>query len=241
MYLHDLALALIAFGSEALGTVSGFGSSTFFVPLSLLIESFYVVLALTGLLHLFGNLFRLIIFRSPFEWHLFVPLAVSSLIMTGVGALLTDYFSVLWMRKALGIVLVLVSVAHLFRISRFKSLPRWVAYCLTGLSGFATGFVGTGGAIRGIALTALQVSKTSFVRMSAGIDLGGDFVRTVIYLRQGFMDWNQWFYIPLLGLAAYLGSKVGQVLLNRINQGQFEKIVGIFMLLSGILMYFENE
>lgn len=59
---HDFLLTFLAFISEAIGTLSGFGSSTFFVPLAILVESFTFVLALTAILHCFGNLSKILLF-----------------------------------------------------------------------------------------------------------------------------------------------------------------------------------
>ena len=46
---------LIAFLSEIVGTIAGFGSSVFFVPLAGFLFGFHEVLALTSILHVFSN------------------------------------------------------------------------------------------------------------------------------------------------------------------------------------------
>jgi uncharacterized membrane protein YfcA len=238
MHFHDIALALVAFGSEILGTLSGFGSSTFFVPTALLLESFKFVLALTAILHCFGNLFRVLIFREKFEKKIFFLLVIPSIAFTGIGALLTAHFSGTWLVRVLGAVLIFFSIITLFK--KIKIQSKSGAVVLSAISGFSTGFVGTGGAIRGVALAALQLPKNSFVFVSSAIDIGGDFLRAFIYIRNGFMDWNQWFYIPFLLVAAFAGAHVGKLLLGKINQTQFEKIVAIFILVSGIMMMFQG-
>jgi len=55
-----LALALLA---EILGTLGGFGSSVFFVPIANLFFDFESVLDITALFHLSGNLSKLGLFR----------------------------------------------------------------------------------------------------------------------------------------------------------------------------------
>ncbi len=117
-----------------------------------------------------------------------------------------------------------------------KQWPKWVAILLSALSGFSTGFVGTGGALRGMSLAALQLPKNAFVVLSSAIDIGGDALRAVIYLDHGYMDWNQWFYIPLLAMGSFVGARLGKFLLNRMNQLQFEKVVAVFIFLSGAAM-----
>lgn len=240
MQLHDLALISIAFISEVLGTLSGFGSSTFFVPIALLVESFKFVLAITAILHCFGNTFKILLFRKDFQWRPFFLLALPAVFFTGVGALLTVAFPTEIMVRGLGIVLMLYAIIALFAKSRIQYLPNWVGILLAAVSGFATGFVGTGGAIRGLALSAMQLPKNSFVAVSSAIDIGGDLVRTIIYLGNGYMDWSQWFYLPLLALAAWAGANLGKKMLSRINQAQFEKIVAVFIFLSGLMMTVQN-
>lgn len=240
MHLHDFGLSLIAFISEFLGTISGFGSSTFFVPAALLIESFQLVLALTAILHCFGNLFRMFLFREHFNWKSIILLAVPALIFTGVGAALTTLVPSDWIFRTLGGILILLSVIFYIGKSKIPILPKWAAVLISAFSGFSTGLVGTGGAIRGVALAALQIPKNTFVITSATIDVFGDLLRAGIYIKNGFMDWDQWFYIPLLGFAAFVGSRIGKRLLDRINQAQFDKIVSIFVFLSGLMMLFKS-
>lgn len=238
MHIHDYLLTVLAFFSEILGTLTGFGSSTFFVPIAQLFEPFRLVLALTAILHCLGNFVRIILFRNFFHWKFFIQLAFPFVILTLIGALLIPYFSAHWMRRSLGLTLIFLSISF-FIIKRFRfKLPSWLATVLSGLSGFSTGLVGTGGAIRGLALTTLDIEKNSFISLSASIDMGGDLLRAFVYLKNGFMDFSQWYYIPLLGIAAYLGSKVGKFLLNNINQNQFDKLISILILFSGIAMLF---
>lgn len=236
MNLHDLALVFCAFVSEILGTLSGFGSSTFFVPIALQIESFKLVLALTAILHCFGNFFKIFLFRKDFLWAHFYQMAIPSVVMTGIGALMTVTFSTDLMTKILGAFLILFSIYSLF-FKKKALLPKWLAIFFSALSGFLTGFIGTGGALRGLALSALQLPKNSFVALSSSIDIGGDFLRAFIYLKNGFMDWSQWFYLPLLAIAAFAGAHLGKRILSRINQIQFERIVSVFILFSGIAMF----
>ena len=238
MHLHDLLISIAALISEILGTLSGFGSSTFFVPIASYLEKFQFVLALTAILHCFGNTSKIFLFREHFEWKYFFRLAVPSVVLSGVGALLTNYLPGEILKTGLGVVLILLSSIFLLGKFRFKRLPDWAAIVLSGISGFATGLVGTGGAIRGIALGALNLERGSFVVLSAAIDFGGDFLRMIIYLKSGFMDWSQWFYVPILGILAFIGARIGKQLLGLIPKGKFEKMVAVFVLLGGIAMLF---
>ena len=50
-----------AFLSEVIGTIAGFGSSVFFVPLAGLFFDFHTVLALTSILYVFSNAAKLVL------------------------------------------------------------------------------------------------------------------------------------------------------------------------------------
>lgn len=151
MELHDFLLGLVAFCSEFLGTLSGFGSSTFFVPTAILFEKFHLVLTLTAILHCFGNISKLFLFGRNFQLKTFLRLALPSILFTIVGALLVNYLPVRLFEVGLGIVLICVSGLFLINGFEIKKMPPWFAIVLSAISGFSTGLVGTGGAIRGIA------------------------------------------------------------------------------------------
>jgi uncharacterized membrane protein YfcA len=234
--LHDILLGLVAFASELLGTISGFGSSTFFVPTALFFKSFKFVLVLTALLHCFGNFSKIALFRKPLNWKLFFELALPSVLMTVLGAWLSNKVPVELIKKLLGISLIIFPILNWIGLRRKKKISLFLGIILMALSGFLTGLVGTGGAVRGIALSALKIEKNNFVLLSAAIDMGGDLLRAIIYLAQGYMDWTQWFFLPILGTGAFLGSYVGRHILKRLKQSQFEVTVGIFIFISGILL-----
>ena len=239
MNWHDFLLSMAALASEFLGTISGFGSSTFFVPFGILIEKFRFVMILTAFLHVFGNFSKLFLFRKSFNLKLFLKFALPSAILSGMGALFSDYISFDKLKVALGIFIMFLAVIFLFKQKIISTLTARYAVLTVGLSGFLTGLLGTGGALRGIALSSMQLEKNGFVALSAGIDLGGDLLRAAIYLYNGYFDWSHWFYIPLLIIAGYFGSFFGKLLLNKINQKQFERIVIAFIFLSGLMLIVE--
>lgn len=235
MSWHDLLFAFSGFVSEILGTLSGFGSSTFFVPIAQMLESFHLVLVLTSFLHSFGNISRIFYFRRYFKKELFFKFAIPFIIFSGLGALLTSFVPVVVLTRVLGFALILISL--LFFVKKSKTPNKYVQRFnipLMALSGFSTGLIGTGGAIRGVALASLHIEKNLFIALSSSVDLGGDLLRLSIYLWQGFMDWSQWYYIPLLAVAAWAGAKVGSRLIARVPQELFLKIVTVFVFISGV-------
>ena len=228
---HDLLFAGLAFAAEVIGTLSGFGSSTFFVPAAIYLEPITLVLVLTAILHVFGNLSKIYLFRQKLSPFLIASLAVPFFLTSALGAHLTTSVSPQGLKFVLGLALIFLAS---LRLLHWTHWPPSIAYGMNALSGLMTGLVGTGGALRGMALATLQIDKHTFVFLSAVIDLGGDLLRVFMYLRAGYMDWAQWVYLPLLLTAALAGSWVGSILLRRVPQQHFEKIVTIFVFVSGL-------
>lgn len=240
MAIHDILILLLSLVSEFLGTIGGFGSSTFFVPLASAIEDLKIVLAITAILHVFGNLNKIILFRKHLDKKLFFAFAIPALILTIVGAYLTDKVELHGAELLLGIFLMVFSALMFFRprLKLPKNTPTiiWTA----SISGFLTGFIGTGGAVRGLGLTAFQLSKESFVMTSSSIDILGDASRAIIYLQKGFLPADHFYYVPTLFITAWIGTWTGKKVLSKIPQESFKKLVLSLIFLIGVFTVINN-
>jgi uncharacterized protein len=225
MQQHEILFLITALFSEIVGTVGGFGSSTFFVPLALLFEKFEVVLVLTSFLHVAGNLTKMFLFRKSFDFKLIASIALPSIIMTVIGALLVSSIDTKLLTKALGFILIFLLVMKFYYEKRISKKNTVLLKVLSGASGFLTGLFGTGGALRALALSAMALPKSVFVITSASIDLLGDVGRLIIYLRNFSLEKEHWFYIPALMVVAWVGSSIGQRILEHVSEKKFQYIV----------------
>lgn len=236
MAFHDFLLIFAGLVSEILGTVSGFGSSTYFVPVALFFEKFTFVVTITAFLHTFSNTFKIWMFRDHFNPRLFVRMAIPSILFCGAGALLIPRTNLELIKLLLGFFLMGFTILSWIRARKKSVLSDKKILILSSLSGFLTGLLGTGGALRGMALSALHLPKESFVFLSSGIDIGGDVLRLGLYLSRGYMEWDQWYYFPCLLIAASIGTFIGKKILGRIPQHTFEVIVYVLTFTSGLLL-----
>jgi len=227
---------LLALLSEIVGTVGGFGSSVFFVPLAGFFFDFKTVLGLTGLLHVFSNIAKLVLFRQHIEWALIWKIGIPSVLLVIAGAWLSNHIQFTYAELLLGIFC--ISFALLFWWKPDLRLQPTNTNAITGggIAGFLAGFIGTGGAIRAVTLTSFGLEKNIFIATSAAIDFGVDVSRSVVYLNQGYVQGNFWWYLPGLIIIAFIGSYIGKRLLNSVSQELFRKIVLIFIFLTGIIM-----
>jgi uncharacterized membrane protein YfcA len=230
-YLVFLLLALIC---EVIGTVGGFGSSAVFVPLAEIFYDFTLVLALTSLFHLFSNAAKLILFRKTIDVKILLIFGLPSLIFTIAGALLTRWISAQVANIALGVFLVALSLLLLILHNFTFSATKRNSILGGSLAGFFAGLLGTGGAIRGIALSMYNLEKNLFVGTSAAIDMIVDSSRFVMYVINGFYRPHMLYYIPVMVLASFAGSYIGKLILAKVSQQFFHYFVLILILLIGI-------
>src|SRR5580765_3731175 len=172
---ETLLFFFLAFLSEIAGTVGGFGSSIFFVPLAQFFFDFKMVLGITAMLHVFSNAAKLVFFREHFSWRLVLIIGVPSVLLVIAGAYLSDQINIKYAELILASFCILFSLFFLWKPD-FKIPPTKVNGATGGaIAGFIAGLVGTGGAIRAICLSAFALEKNVFVATSAAIDFGVDF------------------------------------------------------------------
>jgi len=226
-----LLLALLA---EIVGTIGGFGSSVFFVPFTNLFFDFHTVLGITAIFHLSSNISKIYLFRKVLDKKLLLYIGVPSIIFVIIGGILSNYFDTKILEISLGVFLILLSL--LFLIKDKLVIPPKMKQSIIGgsLSGFTAGFLGTGGAIRGITMAAFNLEKNVFVATSATIDFGIDLTRSFVYFFNGYITKEILIYIPFLFIIGFVGTWIGQKILNKIPQDKFKKLSLVLILLIGI-------
>lgn len=227
---------LLAFLSELVGTIGGFGSSVFFVPLAGFFFDFQTVLAITAILHVFSNIAKLILFHKGISWRLLLLIGLPSVIFVVIGAYLSTRLFSNYTEFILGVFLLIFGC--LFYIRPELTIEPTHVNAISGGAGagFLAGLIGTGGAIRGLSLAAFNLEKNAFIATSAAIDFGVDLSRSIIYLKSDYLKPQYYSYIPALFFIAFLGSYVGKQLLNKVSQENFRKIVLAFIILIGAIM-----
>ena len=224
----------IAFVSEVVGTVAGFGSSVFFVPLAGMLFGFHEVLALTSILHVFSNAAKLVFFRQHVQWRLLLLLGIPSIGLVILGASLSARLEFKFTELILGAFLIVFSLFFLFKPAVRLSPNAFTAIAGGGIAGFLAGLIGTGGAIRGLVLAAFDLEKGVFVATSAAIDSGVDFSRMIVYLHSNYLTRGSYWYVPGLLAVAFAGSFVGKVAVDKLEQESFRKIVLALIFLIGL-------
>ncbi len=226
---------ILAILAEILGTVGGFGSSVFFVPMASYFLDFQSVLGITALFHLSSNLTKIGFFRKGLDRKLILNLGIPAVAFVILGAFLSRFADPKFLGVALGVFLVLFSVVFLAQKTLVVRASRRNALTGGALSGLLAGLLGTGGAIRGATMAAFRLPKDRFIATSAVIDLGIDLSRSVVYGYNGYIHGHDLYLIPILVGVSVVGTFLGKKILDHIRQEQFQQLVLYLLLFIGLV------
>lgn len=227
-----LILVVIASG---VGTLTGFGTSTVMVPVMLLFYPLPETLLFVGIIHWFGNLWKILLFRRGFQWKLILSFGIPGIALTYLGAMLVFSVPGALLSRILGVFLILY-VVYLFFQESFR-IPQtlWTGALGGALSGFFAGLFGIGGAVRGMFLTAFDLPKAVYIATAGAIALFIDTTRLATYTWEGtrleaLLLWGLLLFVP----ASFAGAKIAQQIVEKIPQEHFRKVIAAFLLLVGL-------
>lgn len=227
-----ILLALIA---EIAGTIGGFGSSVFFVPIGNFYFDFQSVLGLTALFHLSSNLSKIFLFKKGLNKRLLLTIGLPSVAFVILGGFLSNRINSTYLELSLGIFLIGFSLLFLIRSTLSFAPNNKNAFIGGSFSGFSAGLLGTGGAIRGLTMASFNLEKSVFIATSAFIDFMIDFSRTFVYYNNGYIHKHDLKYVPYLFLIGIIGSFIGKKILVYIPQNKFRRLSLFLILLIGFV------
>lgn len=221
--------------AEIIGTIGGFGSSVFFVPIANIYFDFQTVLGITALFHVASNISKIAMFKKGIDKKLIKNIGIPAVLFVIIGGITAKYLSGYLLEIFLGLFLISLSLIFLIKTDLIIKPHKKEAILGGTLSGFFAGILGTGGAIRGLTMAAFNLEKSVFIATSAVIDFCVDISRTVVYLINGFITVEILIYIPFLILISIVGTYLGKLILNTISQANFKKMSLILILFIGIV------
>lgn len=226
---------LFALFAEIIGTIGGFGSSVFFVPLGNFYFDFQSVLGLTAIFHLSSNLSKIFLFKNGLDKRLLLTIGIPSVIFVVLGGFLSKMLNTTFLEIVLGLFLVGFSLLFLIK-SKLTITPNDKNAIIGGsFSGFSAGLLGTGGAIRGLTMASFNLEKSAFIATSAFIDFMIDFSRTFVYYNNGYIHNHDLKYVPFLLAIGVIGSFIGKKIVAYIPQSKFRRLSLSFILAIGLI------
>lgn len=231
-----LLLIPITFIASVVGTLTGFGTSTLMVPVLSFFFPLPIVLLFVGIIHWFGDIWKMLLFREGIRWRLIFLFGIPAIVGSYAGASFVLDISEDLLLRMLGGLLIFYAGFILFIHQRFR-IPEHSSTALLGgmLSGFSMGMFGFGGEIRSLCLSAFRLPKAVYISTIGAIAFVTDLTRIAIYYLNG-VQLSESLLISLFVLIpiSFIGAKFAQRIITRISEHQFRTVVMIALFFIGV-------
>jgi uncharacterized membrane protein YfcA len=235
MITQTILLCLLTLTAVGIGTATGFGTSTVMIPVLALFAPVPIALLFVGIIHLCGDIWKVLLFRQGLDWKLILGFGLSGIAASFLGATLSLHAQDLPLKRILGAFLILY-MAYLF-VKPTWALPKTGGTAICGglLSGLFAGFFGVGGAVRAAFLTAFNLPKEVYILTSGLIALLIDVTRVSRYMWGGTrLSHDLLFALIFCVPVSFVGAYVAKRSLDRVPQKFFRIFVGFFLVLIGV-------
>lgn len=230
-----LYIALLTLVAAAVGTMTGFGTSTIMIPVLAVFLPPVEAIFLVAIIHWFGNVWKVTLFRSGFNWRLLLLFGVVGLATSYLGAFLSVGADETLLLRLLGAFLAAYAFFLMIQ-TRFK-IPALNIAAVSGgaLSGFFAGMFGIGGAIRSAFLSAYDLPKEVYIATAGAIGLLVDSTRIITYFTGGAtLPKELWYGLLLFIPVSFVGAQVAKSVVDKIPQARFRIVVAIFLFAIGL-------
>jgi len=235
--MFETLVAIAALGGAVVASLAGFGIGSLLTPLLAARYGMKLAVAMVAIPHVAGTALRFWFLRRALDRHVLLTFGVTSALGGLTGAILHSWIGGRVLAYILAALLIFAGITGLLGINlKFGRAGAWIAGALSGLLG---GLVGNQGGIRAGAMLGFDVPKESFVATATAVGLLIDGARVPVYLyTEGAHLEQVWGTIALATVAVLFGTLIGRLILGRIPDEKFKRIVSVLILLLGISMLF---
>jgi uncharacterized membrane protein YfcA len=235
--MFETLVAIAAFAGAIVASLAGFGVGSLMTPVLAMRYGMHLAVAMVAIPHVIGTALRFWFLRRSLDRRVLLTFGVTSALGGLTGAVLHSWIAGRALAYILAALLIFAGVTGLLGIQlRFGRGGAWIAGALSGLLG---GLVGNQGGIRAGAMLGFDVPKEAFVATATAVALLIDGARVPVYLyTEGHALMNVWRIIAVATVAVLLGTIAGRLILGRIPEATFKRVVSALILLLGISMLF---
>lgn len=224
-----MIIAAALFAAAAAFTLSasaGLGGSLILVPALSLLLGVKQGVALSALMLAANNVFKVALYRRTIPWRA----ATGVLLATIAGALLGARLLIVLPETVVAIAVMLgVATALWFELRRLELTSRVASPVLAFFSGATSGFSGTSGPLKGVAIRNLGLDRMHFVGAASIVSLGGDLTKTAIFASSGLLDRQALTIAAAAVPIMFLASFTGRHLNARVGESAFFALFWIVM------------
>ena len=254
--MEYVIICTVAFLASILTFFSGFGLGTLLLPVFALFFPIEIAIALTGVVHFFNNIAKLILVGKNASKKILMYFGIPAVIAAFIGAFIlisiTDtkpLYTYTIQAKSYDITLVNIVIAVLLIIFAIIELTPYFnrlrfekKHLPFGgfLSGFFGGLSGHQGALRSAFLINAGLTKETFIGSAVVISCFVDFSRLTVYstqLLESGLDENIALIVSAT-ISAIAGAIIGNRLLKKVTLGFIQKLIAVLLILISIALGF---
>lgn len=204
-------LFLIVFCGFAISASVGLGGSLLIVPMLVLVVGPHQGVVLSALLLGINNIFKCIAYRRSIPWRqaALIVLLLSMGALIGASVLLKAPASLVTSAVLLTFVMTFVVEKN-----RWATTGKILSPFLAFISGASSGFSGTSGPLKGIAIRNLNLDRIHFAGAASVASLAGDMTKVGVFASGDMLDNSIYLVVlgcvPLMLLGTYIGFRTNK-------------------------------
>jgi len=250
----EIIIATAAFFASLLTLFSGFGLGTLLTPIFGLFFPIHFAVALTGIVHLLNNLFKLALLGKKASRDMVLKFGVPSVVGGLLGAALLASLSdlpvvfawfglgklneVTFLKLAMALLMVFFALMELLPALKNLQFPERFLRFGGLLSGFFGGLSGHQGALRSAFLLRSGLNKEAFIATGVTIACMVDLTRLPIYFARFDVDMfrEQWRPLLIATLSAFAGAYLGAKYLQKTTINAVKWFTAVMIVVIAVLL-----
>jgi uncharacterized membrane protein YfcA len=249
-----IIISLTALLTSLMTFFTGFGLGTILTPVFAIFFPIDIAIALTGIVHLLNNLFKLALVGKEANKTVVLKFGIPAIVAAFIGAelmitlsnlpeIISYYifgkeFFILPIKIIVAILMIFFALIEVLPSLKSIQFDSNKLYLGGALSGFFGGLSGHQGAFRSAFLIRAGLSKEAFIATGVTIACLVDFTRLSVYFSKFFSAGisDNILYIIFATLSAFVGAYFGKKLLRKITLNTLQFIVALLIIVLALLL-----
>jgi len=236
--LATVGVLIAVYVSFTISASAGLGGSLLMVPTLALFLGTKEGVALAALLLASNNIMKIIAYRETLPFRKAAGIAALIVIGAAIGSTLLVNAPVWAVTIA---VLAMFATTIITEKREIKAVRSKFGPFLAFVAGASSGFSGTSGPLKGVAIRNLDLDRRHFVGAASLASFAGDAAKTAIFAEADLLGRDAWLTclaaIPLMALGTWSGSKLNERLGEQTFAILFWTVMAGYSIRLGILLF----
>ena len=237
-YTITISIVIVSFFTAMITSIAGAGGGTILLAYMLQFINPLVAIPIHGTVQLTSNITRVFLFRKYLVWKLIVPFCIFLPLGVFVGLIIFKNLDAQKIKFLIGIFIILTMLIQYIKKNKKINIPKKFYYFLGFFTGIMNMLVGVIAPILAVIIKNNLTKKEEIVGTLGFFGLIGNLIKIIGFMLIGFNFFEYLIIILLMIPSTILGSKIGQVLLFKMNEKTFKIIFDIILFSLAVRLLF---